>query len=128
VNLLLDTCAFLWLAASPERISPAAHRAIDDESNTLYLSDASIWEIALKHALGKLPLPTLPRTWVPAQAAFFQLRRLAIDPQTIYLSAELPSLHRDPFDRLLAAQAQCLAMTVLTPDLPFQQLGAKVTW
>ena len=128
MNIILDTCAFLWLAASPERISPAARTAIDDELNTLFLSDASVWEIALKHALGKLPLPSPPRTWVPAQSAFFQLRRLAVDQPAIYLSGELPLLHRDPFDRLLAAQAQCLAMTVMTPDLPFQDLGAKIIW
>lgn len=128
MNILLDTCAFLWLAASPKRLSAAARRAIDDESNTLYLSDVSIWEISLKHALGKLPLPTPPRSWVPAQMAFFQCRRIAVEPSALYLSGELPLLHRDPFDRLLVAQAQCLGMPVLTPDPPFRQLGAKVIW
>lgn len=128
MNVLLDTCTFLWLSASPERISPAAKALIDDERNTLYLSDVSVWEVALKYAVGKLPLPKPPRLWVPAQIAFFQLQRLAIEPLAIYLSGELPLFHRDPFDRLLAAQAQSQAMTVLTPDPPFGPLGASVVW
>jgi PIN domain nuclease of toxin-antitoxin system len=128
VNAILDTCTFLWLAADPERISPAARSVMDDDLNTFFLSDASVWEIALKHAAGKLPLPSSPRIWVPAQTAFFQIRRLAIEPPAIYLSGELPLLHRDPFDRLLAAQSQCLGMTVITPDQPLRDLGAAVLW
>lgn len=128
MNVLFDTCTFLWLAASPERISPAAKAVIEDESNALFLSDVCVWEITVKHAMGKLPLPAPPRTWVPAQAAFFQLRRLALDEAAIYLSGELPMVHRDPFDRLLAAQAQARAMVVLTPDPPFEALGARVVW
>ena len=128
MNVVLDTCTFLWLAASPERISPAARASIDDELNTLFLSDVSVWEITLKHAMGKLSLPAPPRIWVPEQAAFFQLRRLAIEPSVLYLSGELPLVHRDPFDRLLAAQSQCVAMTILTPDQPFRDLGAETIW
>lgn len=128
MNLLLDTCTFLWLAASPDRISQAAKDAIDDEQNTLFLSDISVWEIAMKHAAGKLNLPTPPRRWVPAQAEFFQLCRLELQEEAIYLSGELPLLQRDPFDRLLAAQAQSQAMPVVTPDQPFSQLGATVIW
>jgi len=128
VNLLIDTCTFLWLAASPDRISQAAKDAMDDELNTLFLSDISVWEIAMKHAAGKLSLPSTPRRWVPAQTEFFQLRRLALQEEAIYLSGELPLFHRDPFDRLLAAQAQSLAMPVVTPDQPFEQLGVSVIW
>ena len=128
VNLLLDTCTFLWLAASPKRVSHDAREAIDDERNTLFLSGVSIWEITMKHAAGKLPLPASPRTWVPAQVAFHQLRRLALQEEAVYLSGELPLVHRDPFDRLLAAQAQSEAMAILTPDTAFSELGASVIW
>ena len=128
MNVLLDTCTFLWLAASPDRISRSAQEVIDDPDNMLYLSDVSVWEIATKHRMGKLPLPELPRVWVPMQAEFFQLRSLTIERQALYLSGELPLLHRDPFDRLLAAQAQLMNFTVLTPDPPFERLGAQVIW
>ena len=127
-DLLLDTCTFLWLAADPKRISAVARNALDDERNTLFLSDVSVWEIVLKHRAGKLPLPQAPREWVPAQSAFFQLRRAAIEREAIFLTADLPASHRDPFDRLLAAQARSLAMSVVTPDAPFRQLGANVIW
>ena len=128
MNLLLDTCTFIWLSGSPGRLSAAAQQAIEDEFNTLFLSDVSVWEITMKYALGKLPLPSPPRNWVPAQAAFFQLRRLPLEAEPLYLSGELPMVHRDPFDRLLAAQAQSVSMSVLTPDSPFRDLGAQVIW
>ena len=127
-RLLLDTCTFLWLAAAPQRISAAAREAIDDSGNARLLSDVSIWEIVLKHRTGKLPLPAEPSRWVPAQAAFFQLQRLAIEPAAIYLSGTLPGVHPDPFDRLLAAQACSLDMPIVTPDAPLRQLGAATIW
>ena len=128
MNLLLDTCAFLWLAASPSKLSSPAEAAINDLSNQLYLSDVSIWEIVLKHAAGKLPLPEAPRTWIPKQTTFFQIGRQTIDPESLYRSGELPWGHRDPFDRLLAAQAIAHGLTIVTPDLPLNQLGARTCW
>lgn len=128
LNLLLDTCAFLWLAASPERISPGARTALDNDMNSLFLSDVSIWEIVLKHAAGRLPLPAAPRSWMAAQTAFFQLRRLAVELPAVYLSGELPPAHRDPFDRLLAAQALSSAMSIVSPDRPFSGFGCTVIW
>ncbi len=128
MNFLLDTCTFLWLAASPDRISPKAAAEIDNEFNTLYLSDVSVWEIATKHRIGKLSLPKTPRVWIPAQVNFFLLKQLPVDRDAIFLSGELPLVHRDPFDRLLAAQAQAVGMTILTPDTPFRDLGADIAW
>ena len=61
MRLLLDTCVFLWLATEPARLSRVAIAALDDEQNELFLSDASVWEIALKYQAGKLPLPDAPR-------------------------------------------------------------------
>ena len=65
MRLLLDTCVFLWLTTEPSRLSQAATVALDDEQNELFLSDAGIWEITLKHKAGKLPLPDAPRRWIP---------------------------------------------------------------
>jgi PIN domain nuclease of toxin-antitoxin system len=103
VNLLLDTCAFLWLAAEPDRLSLPARTAFDDVSNSLFLSDVSTWEIVLKHQTGKLSLPEAPRIWLPKQTTFFDLQRLPIDLESLFTSGELPAMHRDPFDRLLCA-------------------------
>ena len=128
MNLLLDTCAFLWLAASPNAISAAAAAEINNALNSLWLSDVSVWEIATKYRVGKLPLPASPRVWLPAQVNFFQVRYLPIKREAILLSGELPLVHRDPFDRLLSAQAQSEGMSVITPDTPFSKLGAKTIW
>lgn len=128
MNLLLDTCAFLWLAAEPDRIFAPARDAMDDESNRLFLSDATVWEIVLKQQTGKLPLPEAPQTWIPKQQAFFDLHRQPIDFESLFRSGELPAIHRDPFDRLLCAQAITHDFTVLTPDLPFRRLGAVTLW
>lgn len=128
VKVLLDTCCFLWLARSPERISSAATEVINDSSNPLYLSDVSVWEIVLKHAAGVLPLPEPPRTWVARQTEFFQLLRAPVDLESLFRSGELPRHHRDPFDRLLAAQAVIHRLTLLSPDQPLSELGAERCW
>ncbi len=128
MNLLLDTCAFLWLAADPDRLSAPARTALDDELNRLFLSDITVWEIVLKHQSGKLPLPEIPRSWIPKQLAFFDLERQPIDVEALFRSGELPAIHQDPFDRLLCAQAIARGLTVLTPDPSFQRLGAAALW
>ena len=128
VNLLLDTCAFLWLAGNPSQLSSAAVAAIDQPSNLLFLSDVSVWEIVLKNAAGKLPLPEPPRIWIPKQVSFFQLNRQTIDFEAMFRSGELPGFHRDPFDRLIAAQALAHQLIIVTPDLPLKQLGADTCW
>ena len=128
MNLLLDTCAFLWLAAEPAKLSKRARSAVDDASNVLLLSDVTVWEIVLKHQTGKLPMPEVPRAWLPKQTLFFQLQRLSIDRESIFRSGELPAIHRDPFDRLLCAQALAHDLIILTPDPPLKRLGASVLW
>jgi PIN domain nuclease of toxin-antitoxin system len=128
VNVLLDTCAFLWLAGQPSKLSPAAVAAIDDPSNEVFLSDATVWEIVLKYGAGKLPLPGPPREWVPVQTAFFRLRRQVIEVEALLRSGGLPPGHRDPFDRLLAAQSLVHGLVVVTPDAPIAVLGAPTCW
>ncbi len=128
MRLLLDTCTFLWLAGDPSRISEAARAAIDEPSNTLYLSDVSVWEMVLKNAAGKLPLPQKPRKWIPKQTAFFQIERVPIEPDALFRSGELPRLHAVPFDRLLCAQAIAEPFHVVTPDASIRLLGASCIW
>ena len=127
MNLLLDTCTFLWLALQPDRLSPAARLKIDD-SHRLFFSMASLWEIAFKNSSGRLPLPAAPRAWLPSRMEFFQVELMPLAGEVIFLSGELPRVHRDPFDRLLAAQAIHSSMPVISPDQPLSKLGAKRIW
>jgi len=128
MKLLLDTCAFLWLAARPSKLSAAATAAINDPAQELHLSDVSIWEIVLKHAAGKLPLPEAPRIWIPRQIDFFQLRSVNIGSEALFRSGELPPVHQDPFDRLLASQALSEPFRLISPDAPFRAYGVSCVW
>jgi PIN domain nuclease of toxin-antitoxin system len=115
VNVLLDTHVFLWLQTEPERLGESL-RVIDDERNQLLLSAASSWEIAIKYELGKLPLPETPEHYVPSRMRAIGARALAVEHPHALAVATLPPLHRDPFDRLLVAQAALLDLTILTAD------------
>lgn len=128
VKILLDTCAFLWLALEPRRLSRAAAAALDDGDNDLHLSDASVFEIVMKHRTGKLPLPSAPRSWLPSRIAFFKVQPIRIEAEAIYRSGELPPVHADPFDRLLAAQALIGPFQFVTPDPPFRAYGVDCIW
>jgi PIN domain nuclease of toxin-antitoxin system len=116
VRILLDTQCWLWMSLSPERFSGRARRLVEDRANVLYLSAASAWEIAIKHALGKLRLPEPPVRFVPARVAALGVQPLAIEHQHALHAATLPPHHRDPFDRLLVAQAQLDDLAILTGD------------
>ncbi len=128
MQALLDTCAFLWLALEPGRISDAARQVIDDPSIPLGLSHATILEIVLKHRAGKLPLPEPPERWIPTRRSFFQLDDLPLQESVLYRSGTLPHGHDDPFDRLLAAHAMETGRVVLSPDHSLSRLGASRIW
>jgi PIN domain nuclease of toxin-antitoxin system len=125
--LLLDTCTFVWLASEPARLSESASAALDAESS-LALSDASAWEICLKWQAGKIVLPSPPRVWISEQMRTWQLERVPIEPDHLYRTVELPELHRDPFDRLLVAQALALGVRIVTPDSEIRRYPVAVTW
>jgi PIN domain nuclease of toxin-antitoxin system len=125
---LLDTCTFIWLCAEPERLSDTARTAIDSAGADLLLSDVSTLEITLKWSADKIQLPDPPRNWIEAQVAAWSLDCRAIGRDDIYRSAELPALHRDPFDRLLVATAINLNATILTPDDAIQAYPVSYRW
>jgi PIN domain nuclease of toxin-antitoxin system len=128
MNLLLDTCVFLWLTQDPEELSPAARLAIDDTSNILWLSHASVWEVHLKHLAKKLSLPDKPRFWFSRQFAIWGVRDRPIDLDSVHLTSEFSPIHKDPFDRLIIAQAITFGLTLVSPDQYFKDYGAKVIW
>ena len=106
MNLLLDTHAFLWFDMSPERISEPAMQALLSSDNNLYLSVVSIWEMQIKSQLGKLKLSGDLAKIVRNQESTNGIKLLPLNPPHIYNLASLPEYHKDPFDRLLIAQAK----------------------
>jgi PIN domain nuclease of toxin-antitoxin system len=115
VRLLLDTHVFLWLNAAPERLG-AVLIEIEDSRNRLVVSAATSWEIAIKHARGRLPLPDPPELYVPDLIRRIGAEALAIEHAHALGVAGLPPVHRDPFDRLLVAQAHSIEATLVTAD------------
>ena len=125
-RILLDTQCWLWMLAAPERFSEASRELVRDRNNELYLSAASAWEIAIKHGLGKLELPGAPADIVPVLMTKTDVRALPIQlSHTLHVS-QLPPHHRDPFDRLLVAQAQLENMPILTGDTQLTQYDVEV--
>ena len=128
MELLLDTCVFLWLAAEPKRLSRRAREAIGREDARLYLRDASVFEVCTKWRAGKLELPTTPRRWFGEQVRIWQTTRLAADIEHYFRESELPALHRDPFDRLLVAQAIERDLSIVTPDPAIRAYPVAIVW
>jgi PIN domain nuclease of toxin-antitoxin system len=115
MKLLLDTHVFLWLLTSPERLQDHVG-IVADTSNELVVSAASSWEIAIKHEIGRLQLPEEPDRYVPSRIRMIGAHALPVEHSHALAVATLPKLHRDPFDRLLVAQARLEGMTILTAD------------
>jgi PIN domain nuclease of toxin-antitoxin system len=128
LKLLLDTHVLLWSVSDPDRIAAAARAAIEDPSHTRLISAASAWEIATKHALGKLPLRESPEAFLLRASADLVADNLAITARHAILSASLPNHHRDPFDRLLVAQALVEGATLVTADHLLPQYGVPLLW
>jgi PIN domain nuclease of toxin-antitoxin system len=116
VKLLLDTHAFLWLMFSPERLSNTALSACQDSNNALLLSVASLWEMQVKHQLGKLALDVPLAQIVREQTESSTFTLLPIAANHVLGLDELPLHHNDPFDRLLMAQARREGAQLVTAD------------
>ncbi len=128
MRLLLDTVAFLWLAEDDARLSAVAREAIVDPANDVFLSAASAWEIAIKHGLGRLRLHMPPDEYVPEQRLLHRIETLGIDEDATLQVGKLPDLHRDPFDRLLIAQAIVRGLTIVTPDRLIRGYTVPILW
>jgi PIN domain nuclease of toxin-antitoxin system len=128
VNLLLDTHTFLWFIAGDATLSKAARSAIEDEGNNLYLSVASLWEIAIKVSIDKLILSEPFEALIPEQLAENGIELLDISVEHTALIASMPFHHRDPFDRLIAAQAHVEQMTLVSADDAFDAYGVTRLW
>lgn len=117
MKLLLDTHVFLWYISADSQLPIVFRDAIRDPVNEVCLSVASIWEAVIKHALGKLTLPARPAEFLSAQREAHRISTLPVEEAALSHLASLPPLHRDPFDRILIAQAlQCGLMLVTVDD------------
>jgi PIN domain nuclease of toxin-antitoxin system len=128
VRLLLDTCTFLWIVGGMSDLSPRARELFVDPDNDIYLSAVSAWEIALKHAAGRLPLPDAPTGFVPAQRRRHGIDALGLDEESALHLDRLPPLHRDPFDRMLVCQAIVHGLVILGPDPLISQYPIRAAW
>ena len=116
MKLLLDTHIFLWFVSGNNRLPDNFRDAIQDPSNEVHLSVVSLWEIIVKYQLGKLPLPQSPESYIPRQRQRHSIASLPLDEASVTQLATLPSLHRDPFDRMMICQALEHQMTIVTVD------------
>jgi PIN domain nuclease of toxin-antitoxin system len=116
MRLLLDTHIFLWYISGDPHLPVPVRDAVRDPANEVYLSAVSVWEAVVKHALGKLPLPAPPAEYLPRQRAAHKIAPPALTEGALLHLAALPPLHRDPFDRILIAQALQHGLTVATVD------------
>ena len=128
MRILLDTCTFLWLVTDAPALSNRAREVFAEGENEVYLSAVCTWEIAIKHALGRLPLPASPEQYVPAQRVKHGIDFLPLQEEaTLYLK-RLPQIHKDPFDRMLVCQALVHDMVILTPDPLVSQYPVSTVW
>jgi PIN domain nuclease of toxin-antitoxin system len=128
MRLLLDTHAFLWWLAGDEALSPAARAAIADEANGVFISAASAWEIATKHRIGKLPGVAAVIADLDGAIADQGFAALPIGVRHGQAAGALPGPHRDPFDRMLIAQAMLENLVLVSNEQPFDAYGVARLW
>lgn len=128
MNLLLDTHAFIWWASAPDRLSEKALSSIQDGENRILLSVASVWEMQIKAQLGKLTLQKSLAELISAQQAVNGIELLPIQLSHVLMLDSLPLHHKDPFDRLLIAQANGENAVLLSQDALFQQYPVEIVW
>lgn len=128
MRYLLDTGVWLWSLSAPEKLAREARDVLTDSDQEVFLSAVTSWEIAIKFSGSKLRLPEPPASYVPSRMAAQGLRPLEISHPHVLAVATLPSYHRDPFDRLLVAQAQLEGLVLVTADRVFRRYPAKILW
>lgn len=128
MRLLLDTCTFLWILSDAPQLSAEALDIFTAPGNEAYLSSVSSWEIAVKHALGRLPLPEPPTEFIPAMRQAHGIAPMSLDEEATLRVTGLPAHHKDPFDRMLVCQAMVHDLVVLTPDELIRQYPVRTAW
>lgn len=125
MKLLLDTPIFLWYVTADLRLPMLFRDAIREPKNEVFLSVASLWEITVKYNLGKLPLPQSPEIYIPNERRRHQIKSLSLHENAVKELIGLPSLHRDPFDRILICQTLANDLTIVTADPQIQKYNVS---
>jgi PIN domain nuclease of toxin-antitoxin system len=128
VRALLDTHTFIWFIGGSERLSARARSLIEARENPMFVSVASLWEIAIKNGLGKLSLDRPFDELIPEQLKGQQIGVLGIELQHLAQLVRLPQHHRDPFDRLIAARALTEGIPVISVDPALDAYGVQRLW
>ena len=128
MKCLLDTCTFLWIIVGAKELSPAAKALFIDPANEMLLSVVSVWELSIKHALGKFPLPSPMDRFLLEQRERHGITVLPLHEGAVLHLHKLPRLHRDPFDRMLICQAIEHDCLLLTPDPLITQYPVRAQW
>ena len=128
MKVLLDTHTFLWWISNDTRLSSRAREVISNGNNELLLSAASGWEIAIKVRLGRLQLPYEPERFIPEQLVINAIQSLPIKISHALHTYSLPIYHRDPFDRIIIAQAQLEGLPILTSDPQIAKYKVEIIW
>jgi PIN domain nuclease of toxin-antitoxin system len=128
MRALIDTSTFLWTISDDDKLSGNARRFIADSENEIFLSVASLWEIAIKISLGKLELLLPFNRLIPEQLEQNSIAVLPIEIQHLSKIIDLPFHHRDPFDRLIIAQGLSEQLPVITPDAAFGRYSIHLIW
>jgi PIN domain nuclease of toxin-antitoxin system len=128
MRYLLDTEVFVWSLKEPEKLNQAALTILKDSSQEIFLSAVISWEIVIKFALGKLALPKEPAQIIAEILANFATQPLPITHVHSIAVGELPLYHRDPFDRMLIAQARKEGMALMTADSELRQYPVEILW
>lgn len=128
MNILLDTCTFLWIVSDSPELSDTARKSFSDPANEVYLSVVSAWEIIVKHDLGKLPLPEPPHEFIKKWRVRHDIDSLPLDEAAVLQLSRLPGYHKDPFDRILICQAIAGSLVILTPDPRITSYPVRAEW
>lgn len=128
MNLLLDTCTFLWYVTGDNSLSATVSVLISDPNNTSYVSIATIWEMAIKSRTGKLEISSPFAQFIDTALLSNSFRIRNINISHLKRVAALPLIHRDPFDRLLIAQSQVEGLPVITNDAAFNRYQVERIW
>jgi PIN domain nuclease of toxin-antitoxin system len=126
MKLLLDTHIFLWFISGDTNLPVYMRDAIADPNNDVYLSAVSLREIIIKYQIGKLPLPQPPESYIPAARQSHRIESLPVDEASVIQLANLPPIHRDPFDRVLICQTLEHGMTLVTVDNNIQKYSVPI--
>ena len=128
MSYLLDTHTFLWMAGDPLSLSEKVREIVEEKNNHLYLSAASAWEIAMLQQLKRLELPDVAHRFIAEALQQLNVLPIPIGFTTTISAATLPFIHRDPFDRIIIAEALKEKMAVLTKDDLFKSYGVTTVW